>query len=120
MKLLSASPRQPFLGLAISAAIGILAADNWPQPLKTVALIAVAISVAAWFARSALLVYALVAAGFFFLHCARTVDSPGLVLARTLGASPRPVTVRGAVTSEPKTSERGTASFLLQAESIEI
>jgi competence protein ComEC len=120
MKLLSASPRQPFLGLAISAAIGILAADNWPQPLKTVTLIVAAISVAAWLARSALLVYVLVAAGFFFLHCARTVDSPGLVLARTLGDAPRPVTIRGAVISEPKISERGTASFLLQAESIEI
>jgi ComEC/Rec2-related protein len=120
MKLLSASPRQPFLGLAISAAIGILVADNWPLPLATAAMIAGALAVAAWFARRALLVYALVAAGFFFLHCARTIDSPGLVLARTLGDGPRPVTVRGAVMSEPKVSERGTASFLLQADSIEI
>lgn len=120
MKLLSASPRQPFLGLAISAAIGILAADNWPQPLTMMALILATIALAAWIARTALLVYALVAAGFFFLHCARTVNSPGLVLARTLGDSPRPVTVRGTVISEPRISERGTASFLLEAESIEI
>jgi competence protein ComEC len=120
MKPLGTNPRQPFLGLALSAMIGILAADNWPQPLTTVALIASAIALAAWFARNALLVYALVAAGFFFLHCARTVDSPGLVAARTLGDGPRPVTVRGAVITEPKVSQRGTASFLLQAESIEI
>ena len=120
MKLLSAGPRQPFVGLALSAAIGIVAADNWPQPLRTTVLIVGAIALAAWFARSALLVYALVAAAFFFVHCARTVDSPGLALAKTLGDAPRPVTVRGAVISEPKTSERGTASFLLQAETVEI
>ena len=120
MKLLSASPRQPFLGLALSAAIGIMVADNWPQPLTTTVLIVGAIALAAWFTRSALLVYALVAAAFFFVHCARTIDSPGLALAKTLGDAPRPVTVRGAVISEPKISERGTASFLLQAESVEI
>src|SRR4029077_18752427 len=41
-------------------------------------------------------------------------------LARTLGETPRPVTVTGAVISEPKLSERGSASFVLQATAIEI
>jgi ComEC/Rec2-related protein len=41
-------------------------------------------------------------------------------LARTLSETPRPATVHGAVISEPKLSERGSASFLLQATSIEI
>jgi len=54
------------------------------------------------------------------LHSAQTIDSPGMQLARALGNEPRPVTVRGAVITEPKTSERGSASFLVQAESIEI
>ncbi|PYJ85157.1 MAG: hypothetical protein DME70_10035, partial [Verrucomicrobia bacterium] len=120
MKLLTDCPRQPFLGLAIAAAIGIVAADNCPRHSITVAVIVGALALGAWFARRSLVVYALVAAGFFFLHSARTMDSAGKELARALGESPRPVTVRGAVMSEPRISERGSASFLLQANSIEI
>jgi competence protein ComEC len=120
MKLLPASPRQPFLGLAISAAIGIVVADNWQHHSITTAAIVAALALGAWVARTSLLVYALVSAGFFFLHNARTIDSAGMELARALGETPRPVTVRGAVISEPRISERGSASFLLQAESIEI
>lgn len=82
----------------------------------TVAILAVA----AWIRRGELIVYPLVAAGFFFSHCARTTDSPGMELARSLGEAPRPVTLAGAVISEPKISERGTASFLLQAKWVEI
>src|SRR5436190_57617 len=120
MKLPFALPRQPFLGLAISAALGILVADNWGQCPMNVAAFVGALAVAAWFSRRSLVVYFLVAVGFFFLHSARTIDSSGIKLARTLGDEPRPLTVRGAVTTEPKISGRGTASFLLQAESIEI
>src|SRR5438874_1770903 len=120
MKLLSAWPRQPFLGLAISATVGILVADRWPHcSVAVVAGIAV-IAVAAWFSRRSLAVYALVASGFFFLHSARTTGTPGLELARALGEGAQPVTVRGTVISEPRVSERGSASFLLQAQSIEI
>jgi competence protein ComEC len=120
MKLLSTFPRQPFLGLAIAAMIGILVADNWRVPLTTVAGIVGALALCAWLSRRSLMTYALVAAGFFFLHGARTVDSPGMELARALGDAPRPVTVQGAVISEPRISERGGASFLMQTESIEI
>ena len=120
MKPLRAWPRQPFLGLAISAAIGILVADRWPDCSLTLAGVSSAIAVAAWFAHRSLAVYALVALGFSFLHSARTTDTPGLILARSLGEGTQPVTVRGAVISEPKISERGSASFLLEAESIEI
>lgn len=120
MRLFSATPRQPFLGLALSAMIGIVAGDSCAQPLNVLAAVAGGVALLAWFTRSALLVYALVTVGFFFLHCARTVDSPGIVLARILGNDPRPVTLHGAVISKPKISERGTASFLLQAVEIEI
>src|SRR2546423_309759 len=120
MKLLTALPRQPFLGLAASGMIGILAADNWPHCSITFVAIAGLLAFVAWFARTSVLVYALVATGFFFLHSARTIASPGIELARALGDGPRPVTVRGAVISEPKISERGGASFLLKAGSIEI
>jgi ComEC/Rec2-related protein len=120
MKLLSAWPRQPFFGLAISAMVGILAADRWSQFSVTLAIVIAALAGVAWFSRRSLAVYALVALGFFFLHSARTTDAPGFRLARSLGEEPRPVTVQGAVISEPKISQRGSASFLLQAESIEV
>jgi predicted membrane metal-binding protein len=120
MKPLSAWPRQPFLGLAISATIGILIADRWPDCSVNVIGVIAALAAAAWFSRQSLVIYGLIALGFFFLHSARTTDTPGLVLARSLGEGPQPVTVRGAVISEPRGSERGAASFLLEAESIEI
>jgi ComEC/Rec2-related protein len=120
MKLLSPWPRQPFLGLAISATIGILVADRWPDCSLGLAGVCAAVAVAAWLSRRSIAVYALVAFGFFLLHSARTTDTPGLILARALGDGPQPVTVRGTVISEPKFSERGSASFLLEAESIEI
>jgi competence protein ComEC len=120
MKLLTAWPRQPFLGLAISGTVGILVADRWPDCSLNVIGVIAALAVAAWLSRRSLAVYLLVAVGFFFLHSARTTDTPGLVLARSLGEGAQPVTVQGAVISEPRISERGTASFLLQAESIEI
>src|SRR5947207_6797289 len=120
MKPPTALPRQPFLGLAISAMVGILAADHWPNQSTVVAAILAAVAIVAWFSRRSLVVYALVAIGFFFLHSERTIDSPGMQLARALGNEPRPVTVCGAVITEPKISERGSASFLVQAESIEI
>ncbi len=120
MNLLSAWPRQPFLGLAISATIGILVADRWPQGSTIVVLAIGAIAVAAWLSGRSLAVYALVALGFFFLHNTTTTSTSGLLLARFLGESPQPITVHAAVISEPRTSERGSASFLIQAESIEI
>jgi competence protein ComEC len=120
MKLLSAWPRQPFLGLALSAVTGIAVADSWPNTSPILAAVVVAGAVVAWFSRRSLAIYALVALGFFILHRSRTTNTPGLTLARALGEEPVPVTVRGEVISEPKISERGAASFLLQVESIEI
>lgn len=120
MKLLSAWPRQPFLGLAISAMIGIVVADSWPSTSFVVAVVVAASAVAAWFSRRSLAVYVFVVLAFFFLHSLRTTETPGLTLAAALGEGPVPITVRGAVITEPKISERNTASFLLAAESIEI
>ena len=120
MKPLSAWPRQPFLGLAISASIGILFADLAPHYSTAFAAALATIAVIAWLTRNSLVVYLFVATAFFTLHSSRIIDSPGLQLARELGEESRPVTVRGAVISEPKFSERGSASFLFQADSIEI
>jgi competence protein ComEC len=120
MKVLNAWPRQPFFGVAISAMGGILLADNWPRYSLGVAIVLGAFAIAAWFSRRSLATYALVAVGFFFLHSVRTTDTVGQRLARAVGEEPRPITVRGAVITEPKTSERGYASFLLKAEEIEV
>jgi competence protein ComEC len=120
MKALSAWPRQPFLGLAISAMVGILVADRWPNCSVRVATAIAVLSVVAWLSRRSLALYALVVGGFFFLHSARTTETPGLVTARLLGDAPRPITVHGAVVTEPKVSERGSASFLLEAQTIEV
>jgi competence protein ComEC len=120
MKLLNGWPRQPFVGLAISAMTGIVIADSWPNTSLALTATIAASAVIAWFCRRSLPVYAVVGLGFVFLHSARTTNTPGLVLARTLGEEPVPITVRGSVISEPKNSERGSVSFLLQAESIEI
>lgn len=116
----NAWPRQPFLGLAISASAGILLADFAPSNSLALAAALAVLALTALRMRNSLAVYAVVAFGFFLLHSVRTSDSSGLRLARELGNEPRPVTVRGAVISEPKFSERGSASFLFQADSIEI
>src|SRR3982751_5180780 len=120
MKLLSAWPRQPFLGLAISAMTGILLADSWPNLSLTVAVAVAATAVVAWFSRRSLALYAFVGLAFFLLHSLRSTGTPGLSLAGALGKEPVPITVRGAVITEPKISERDTASFLLAAESVEL
>ena len=91
------------------------------RTIRSAPVIALAIlAVAALLSRNSFAVYALVATGFFFLHSLSTSDSPALHLARELGEKPRPVSVLGSVVSEPKISPNGSASFLLQAESIEI
>ena len=120
MQLLNALPRQPFLGLALAATIGILVADVAPNVSLTVTVAFVLLAVAALISRNSFAVYLLVATGFFFLHSLGTSDSPALRLAGELGESPRPVSVAGRVVSEPKIASSGSASFLLQAKAIEI
>jgi len=120
VKLLSAWPRQPFVGLALAAGAGILVADCAPTHSLAPAIALAALAAAALLMRRSLAVYALVAIAFFYTHSVRTSDSPGLRLARDLGEEPRPITIRGGVVSEPKSSASGSTSFLLQAESIEI
>src|SRR5947207_9955820 len=120
MQLLNALPRQPFIGVALAATTGILIADFAPNHSLALAIMLVILAATALFSRNSLAVYALVGTGFFFLHSLRTSDSPTLRLARELGGEPRPVSVLGCIISEPKISPGGSASFLLQAESIEI
>jgi competence protein ComEC len=121
MKLLGA-PRQPFVGLALMAAAGIIAAEIFPLP--SVALTATAIilavctlTVACW--PRLLATYAIVGAVFFLLHNFRTGSTKGQQLADELGSRPRVVTAIGCVISEPKIAPSGFATFLLKLKSIE-
>src|SRR6266478_4139197 len=121
MKLLNA-PRQPFIGLAMGAAIGITLAEFFRLSpyvlLATAVLIAFcAVIVLRWPRLAA--TYAIVGAGFFLLHSLRTENTEGQQLAAELGNRPRVVTATGFVTSEPKIAPSGFATFLLKLESIE-
>src|SRR5213596_1515507 len=122
MKLLNA-PRQPFVGLALMAAIGIITAELFPLPSVafTTAVIILALcilTVARW--PTLLATYAIVGAGFFLLHNFQTKNTEGQQLADELGGRPRVVTAIGCVISEPKTAPSGFATFLLELKSIQL
>ena len=122
MKLLSA-PRQPFVGLALMAATGIIVAEV--VPLAPTALIppaiilGICILIALYWPKLAA-TYLIVAAGFFLLHKFATMNTAGQQLANKLGPRPRVVTAVGCVISEPKIAPRGFATFLLKLKSIEL
>src|SRR5438132_261146 len=122
MKLLSA-PRQPFVGLALMAAMGIIIAEIFPLP--SVAVIATAIilslcvlALTRW--PRLLATYGIVGAGFFLLHNFQTRNTEGQQLADQLGSRPRVVTATGAVITEPKIAPSGFATFLLKLKSVEL
>src|SRR6266540_2731801 len=121
MKFLSA-PRQPFVGLLLMAAIGIIIADLFP--LSSAALtvltiiLAICIVIAGW--RPILLAtYTIVGIGFFLLHNLETSNTEGWQLADEFGGRPRVVTATGCVITEPKIAPSGFATFLLRLKSIE-
>src|SRR6266545_1524835 len=122
MKLLSA-PRQPFVGLALMAAICIITAELFPLPsvalTATAIILAVCIFAVAWRPRL-FATYAIVGAGFFLLHNLENSNMEGQQLADELGSRPRVVTATGCIISEPKIAPSGFATFLLQLESIEL
>src|SRR5437588_4682393 len=104
MRLLIA-PRQPFVGLALMAAIGIITAEVFPLPsvALTVTAIILAVCILGVTCWSRLLAtYAIVGAGFFLLHNFQTNSTEGQQLADELGSRPRVITAVGSVISEPK------------------
>ena len=103
----------------MAASGGILAADFAPSAAPGVFLALAVAAAIALILRNSFLVYLIVAGAFFLLHSLRITDSPGVRLARQLGAEPRPVTAVGSVVSEPKVSPRGMSSFLLRLDWIE-
>src|SRR5436853_4822757 len=122
MKLLN-PPRQPFVGLALMAVMGVITAEILPLPsaalIPTAVILALIIlTVACW--PRLLATYAAVGAGFFLLHNLQTKSTEGQQLADELGNRPRVVTVTGCVISEPKIAPSGFATFLLKLKSIEL
>src|SRR4029077_6864845 len=122
MKLLSA-PRQPFVGLALMAATGIVVAEV--VPLAPTALISAALVLGicilvalCW--PKLVATYLIVATGFFLLHKFATTNTAGQQLADKLGERPRVVTAVGYVITEPKIAPSGFATFLLKLRSIEL
>src|SRR4030095_16919934 len=121
MKFLNA-PRQPFVGLSLMAAAGIIFGDVFPLPSAVLTLLtfvlAICIVIVAW--RPLLLVtYAIVGFGFFLLPNLDTSKTEGQQLADELGGRPRVVTATGYVVTEPKIASSGFATFLLKLKSIE-
>ena len=119
MKPLSVWPRQPFIGLAIAASVGILVADLVPSQTPAIVIALAICTAVALISRSSPAVYLVVAGGFFLLHSMRITESAGVRLARQLGDAPQPVTAVGSVVTEPKVSARGLSSFLLRLDWIE-
>src|SRR6266478_5024130 len=115
-------PRQPFVGLALMAALGIVVADFFPIAASrwwfaAIAFALLAIPLCCWPNLGS--TYLLVGCGFFLLHNFRIGDTAGLQLAADLSDRPRVVNAVGFVTSEPKVSPNGFTTFLFKLESIE-
>src|SRR5690349_7507794 len=115
-------PRQPFVGLAMTAAVGIAVAEI--VPLRSTVLISAAIILAlcvvlAFCWPKLPVTYLLVAIGFLPLHNLATTNTPGQQLADKVGERPRAVTVVGRVLTQPKMASSGFATFLLKLRSIE-
>ena len=106
-------PRQPFIGLGLSAIAGILLAELWPAPLSGLVLLLIA-AIWAWKLRRWELVHLCVTLAFFAGHSLRQTESPGRRFANQLGNEPQALAVQGTVVSEPRISARGTASFQLR------
>src|SRR5437899_655251 len=122
MKLLI-GPRQPFVGLAVVAAMGVIFADCFPLSPSTLLVIAISVAICAFVVLrwpSLIATYAIVAAGFFLLHNLRSSNTEGQQFAAQIGNRPRVLTAMGLVISEPKVAPNGVATCLLKLESIEL
>jgi competence protein ComEC len=121
MKALDQLPRQPVVGLALAAIFGIAAANYFPVYSEISAVTAVVCSAGLAIAlRLSPATYAFVAVTLFAIHSLRVTDSTGQRLAQQLGDASSAITARGYVTTEPKISPGGTATFILSLKSVKI
>ena len=119
----SNAPRQPFVGLALMAATGIISANFFPLSPSALLATAIAVVICAvallrW--PNLIATYVIVGSGFFLLHGLRTSNTEGEQLAVELGSRPRIVVATGFIISEPKIAPNGFATFLLRLELIEL
>src|SRR5215211_474925 len=108
------APRQPFVGLSLMAAIGIVIGDALPLPptvLIVATIILAACTVILAYRPALIATYAIVGFGFFLLHNLETSNTEGQQLADELGTRPRIVTATGCVVTEPKIAPSGFATF---------
>src|SRR5205809_443688 len=117
------APRQPFVGLAVMAGLGITLADFFPlfpsaRLVTAIAIVICAIIVLRW--PGLVATYVIVGSGFFLLHNFQITNTEGQRIAAQLGDRPRVLTATGYVISEPKVTPNGFATFLLKLESIEL
>src|SRR2546428_1239172 len=119
---LPSTPRQPFVGLALAAVLGIILADlvpipssHWPLAGALFALVSSA--TLRW--PKLISAYALVGFGFFLLHTFQIEETVGRQLAAELGERARAIKAKGCVVSEPKMAPNGFATFLLKLKAIE-
>jgi len=124
MKFRAPQPRQPFIGLAFAAVLGVFAADHWPAS-PTLALGGTALGVLAVLLRpGAFTSWLLCGLTFFELHTFRHFGSEARRLAEVFSAGPRVVRATGIVWNEPEppvtASRTITARFLLKSEALEM
>src|SRR6266513_3274059 len=122
MKLLG-GPRQPFVGLALVAAMGVIFADCFPLSPSILLAISMLVVICAFLVLrwpSLIATYTIGGAGFFRLHNLQSSNTEGQRLAAEIGNSPRVLTATGFVISEPKIAPNGFATFLLKLESVEL
>jgi len=117
-------PLQPFIGLALTAVLGVCAADLWEVPPVWAFGFAAFGGVAMLLRPGALTCGLLCGLTFFELHTLRHYGSEARQLAKVLAAGPRVVRATGIVWNEPQkpatASRTTTARFLLKAEALEI
>ncbi|MEO6872117.1 MAG: ComEC/Rec2 family competence protein [Chthoniobacterales bacterium] len=112
------NPRQPLVGIALAAGLGIVLAEFFAPPVYLACGAVAILAVASLIWSRGAVIQLLVVAAFFAGHLTQEIDAPGKKLAEQLGERPRPVRVTGVVASEPKGSG-GFSSFLLRLETIE-
>jgi competence protein ComEC len=117
-------PRQPFIGLALAAVLGIFIADRW-EVSPVCALGFAALGVLVVMLRPGVMSCCLLCSlTFFELHTLRRYGSDARHLAKILAGGPRVARVTGIVWNEPEkpatASRTTTARFLLKTEVLEI
>ncbi len=112
--------RQPFVGLTIAAAVGIIAADHLPAfgiPVVAVAICGALLALRWPFPP---LMFAVAGAAFFCLHSSRILRNSAEALEQFGGNEIRAASVEGIAATEPKFEPNGAATFLLKLKSARI